>query len=45
MMAIVFYNDDVGNDTEPDDGDADPGVTVSPIVADRQVCCALNRDC
>ena len=41
------YDYDVRNDedTKPDDSDADPGVTVSPIVASWQVCCALNRDC
>ena len=32
-------------DTKPDDSDADPGVTMSPIVARWQVCRALNRDC
>ena len=30
---------------KPDDSDADPGVTVSPIVASWQVCCAFNSDC
>ena len=41
------YDGGVRNDedTKPDDSDADPGVTVSPIVASWQVCCALNRDC
>ena len=29
----------------PDDGDADPGVTVSPVVASWQICGALNGNC
>ena len=41
------YDGDVRNDEDikPDDSDADPGVTVSPIVARWQVCRALNRNC
>ena len=41
------HDGDVRNDEDikPDDSDADPGVTVSPIVARWQVCRALNRNC
>ena len=39
------YKDDINKDFKPDDGDADPGVAMSSIIASWKVCGTLHGNC
>ena len=43
--TIANYKDDINKDFKPDDSDADPGITVSSIIASWKVCGTLHGNC